>query len=424
MTSITTFYLSRILGNQIFDFTGKPFGKILDLLVTQDQNPTQTPTPVRPRVVGIKIKTKRQKKCLDFSKIELTKIQGQYIVRCLEFSELAETEIENGLFLVENVLDKQLVDINGRKVVRVNDIRLVKIPSGAFALAVDIGMEGLLRRIGIAKPIKRALSLFNLTLPAKFILWDEVEALDNSNLTIKLQKTHSKLSLLHPSDLADIIEDLGKTSQTSLFNSLDEEKAADVLEELETAHQIHIIESLSIEKAADVLEKMPADEVADILNELDEERVEMLLKEMQTDSSDEVRELLEYSENTVGSIMSTDFLAFHQNMTVDETLQILRKEKPETDAIYSLFVADVEERFISTVSLRDLVVSEPTLKLHEIMRKLPLSVFDTDKIDSLAEIVSKYNLLAIPVTDHSKKMCGVVVIDDIVDDLLTKRKTK
>ena len=148
--------------------------------------------------------------------------------------ELRDEEVNNGLLLVENILDKQIVDLNGRKLVRVNDVRLATLPAGTFAVAVDIGIEGLLRRIGISIPIKRILSLFKISIPAKFILWDDVQAIDFSNLNIKLSKSYAKLHTLHPSDLADILEDLGKKSSTSVFSALDEEKAADVLEELET----------------------------------------------------------------------------------------------------------------------------------------------------------------------------------------------
>ena len=211
------------------------------------------------------------------------------------------------MLLVESILDKQIVDMNGRKLVRVNDVRLATLPTGTFAVAVDIGIEGLLRRIGIAFPIKKFLLFFKVNIPAKFILWDDVQAIDHSSLNIRLSKSYAKLQTLHPSDMADILEDLGKKSSMSVFFSLDEEKAADVLEELEMHAQIHILENLPVNKAADVLEKMPADEVADILDKLEDERAEMLLKEMDTETSQEVRELLEYEDNLVGSLMTTDY---------------------------------------------------------------------------------------------------------------------
>jgi Mg/Co/Ni transporter MgtE len=321
------------------------------------------------------------------------------------------------------MLDKQIVDLNGRKLVRVNDVRLATLPAGTFAVAVDIGIEGLLRRIGISIPIKRFLSIFKINIPAKFILWDDVQAIDFSNLNIKLSKSYAKLHTLHPSDLADILEDLGKKSSTHVFSALDEEKAADVLEELETHAQIHIIESLPVNKAADVLEKMPADEAADILDEIEDEKAEMLLKEMDSESSQEVRELLEYPDNSAGSLMTTDILSFKSAITVDEVIRELRIKKPEPSELYTLFVTGKNDELVGTFDLRDLVVAQPETDIRQIMKSEPVFLYDDQKVDDIAEIISRYNLLAVPVVDQNNQLQGMVVVDDVVEDLMHKRRT-
>lgn len=423
MTSQITFYLSQAIGCKIYAPNGSVIGKIFDLIVDTPRHGA-TPENFRPNVIGVITKIGGKVSFIDFNNIQVTGRKKTIRFVCSEVSELDEQLQQHGLPLGKNILDRQIVDINGRKLVRVNDVRLVTIASGTFALAVDIGTEGLLRRLGVASPVNGVLKLFNQNLSTRFILWDDVEALDHSNFNIKLSHSSSKLQRLHPSDLADIIEDLGSVSRTKIFESLDEEKAADVLEELEPHAQAQIIESLSIGKAADVLEKMPADEVADLLDELEDDTVELLLNEMEREASEEVRELLEYEENEVGSLMTTDFLSFRQTQTIEETLAVLRQQKPEADTIYSLFVTDAEERLVATVSLRDLVVSMPEMKLAEIMQKNIISVRDEDKIDSLGAIISKYDLLAIPVTDAGNVMKGMVVIDDIVEDLMDKGKTK
>ena len=419
MNSFMTFYLSRVIGRKIFDVNGQYIGIVKDLLVNAD-NTTQTE---RPPVTGIKVKSAGKTAFYSFEYFKVEKINGKIKVTCSQLVELPNKNIESDLYLASVVLDKQIVDLNGRKLVRVNDIRLVSIANGTFAVAVDIGIEGLLRRIGIAKPLKKALSYFKVSIPAKFILWEDVEAIDFSNLNIKLSKSHSKLQTLHPSDLADIIEDLGKKVSAEVFLSLDEEKAADVLEELEADAQIHIIESLSIEKAADVLDKMPADEVADILNALEEEKAELLLNEMEKKTSEDVRELLDYPEDSVGSIMATDILSFSKDKTVDEVLSELRDKKPEAATLYNLFVTDEKEILIATFSLRDVVVSQPSAKINEIMKPSPVCLRDNQDIDEIAEIVSKYNLLAIPVVDDDNVLQGMVVIDDVIEDLINKRRT-
>ncbi|HEX3026526.1 MAG TPA: CBS domain-containing protein, partial [Clostridia bacterium] len=289
---------------------------------------------------------------------------------------------------------------------------------------VDVGLEGLLRRLGVAKPLKLILKPFKVGLPSKLILWDEVETIDFGHAGIKLSTVYSKLETLHASDLADIIEDMDSKRQAEIFASLNEERAADVLEELETDAQINVLEQLSIERAADVLEKMPADEVADILEEISDERAERLLSEMESVSSEEVRELMEYDEDEVGSLMSTDFLSFGKNMTVSETFQELRRLKPESDEIYYLYLVDHFGKLIANVSLRDLVISQPETRLQDIMNEKVVFVHDTDELDSVAEIISKYSLLAVPVVNKNMVMIGMVIIDDVVYTLLKSHRKR
>ena len=422
MTSLTTFYLSGIIGKEAFGSDGDAIGVIKDLLI--NAVPSGQNDPNQQLVIGVRLKIEKETKFYSFSTFRVVKAREALNVTCSTLIELNSEDVDNGLLLVENILDKQIVDLNGRKLVRVNDVRLATLPTGTFVVAVDIGIEGLLRRIGISYPIKRILSLLRVSIHAKFILWDDVQAIDFSNLNIKLSKSYAKLHTLHPSDLADILEDLGKKSSTSVFSALDEEKAADVLEELETSAQIHIVESLPVNKVADVLEKMPADEVADILDELEDDKAELLLKEMEAKSSQEVRDLLEYDDDLVGSLMTTDFLSFSETKTVEEVLKELRLRKPEPVELYNLFVTEKNDRLIGTFNLRDLVVSDPDAKLSQIMKSEPVSLYDDQKAKDIAEIVSKYNLLAVPVIDQEDQLQGMVVVDDVVEDLIRKRRTR
>lgn len=416
MMDVSTFYISRVLGRKVLSQSNEVIGRVQDILVNVQNQ--------KPQVIAIKIKTDGKSKVIDFSNIKIIKIKNQYAFQCNGKYKTLNNNIENTLFLKNNVLDRQLVDIDGRKLVRVNDLRLVTLASGTFVVAVDVGLEGLFRRIGIAKPTKELLDIFKATLPNKLILWDEVETVDFGHAGIKLSSPYSKLSTLHVSDLADIIEDMDAKMQADVFASLDEEKAADVLEELESDAQLHVIKSLPVDRAADVLEKMPADEAADILDDMEEDKAEELLSEMDQEASEDVRELLKYDDDEVGSLMTTDFITFSKNMTVEETLLELRKLKPESDTIYYLYIIDEKERLIATVSLRDIVVTQPGTKLSEIMNKNTIFVHDTDEVSSIAEIISKYNLLAVPVVDKDKVMLGMVVIDDIVYNLLRSNRRR
>jgi magnesium transporter len=192
---------------------------------------------------------------------------------------------------------------------------------------------------------------------------------------------------------------------------------------LEEYAQVHIIESLPVAKAADLLEKMPADEAADVLEALEIRKAESLLTEMEDEASKEVRELMEYEYNSVGSIMSTDFFSFHKNVKVSQVLEDIRTYKPEEGTLYSLFVTNPSNELIGTFSLRDLIMADANTTVESIMKTEPVSLCDEDKMDSVAELVSRYNLLAVPVVDQRKKLQGMVVVDDIVEDLTNKKRT-
>ncbi|SHE82655.1 Mg2+ transporter (mgtE) [Caldanaerobius fijiensis DSM 17918] len=409
---IMSLYLSRILGNKIYSRDKKVLGKLLDLGVSMEIQ--------HPIVLCAKIKTKSGVKYYKWQNFKIAKKHGQYELTCTKPIELQS--VNDTLFLSKYVLDKQIIDINGRKVVRVNDIRLVLLESGLYAVAVDIGVEGLLRRLGLAKPLKRLLKRFNINISSKFILWEDIETITPSHENIMLSKTYQKLSTLHPSDLADIIEDLDLKSGIAIFSSLDRSRAADVLEEMETDTQRNILNTLSAEKAADILEEMPADEVADILDDLNEERAEELLNEMENDVSTEVRELMEYPEHTVGSLMTTDYISFKNTLTAEDTIRELRRIKPEEDTIYYLYVVDAKNRLIGVVSLRDLVIAEPNTTLEKIMNTDIIYAYDMDPISSLIKTISKYNLMAIPVVDKNMRLLGTVIINDIIYELMKTRK--
>lgn len=413
MLAVTTFYLSRVLGNKVVSKDQKVIGKLLDLIVDVNE--------IRPKVIAAKIMIDGQMRVIDYSEISVFKLKGQYVLQCDELNDV-EIAKENIMFLKKHVLDKQIVDMDGRKVVRVNDLRLAILKTGTFTIAVDVGIDGLLRRIGIAKPIKFIIKPFGLHVPSKMILWDEVASVDYSHVGLKLTKEHDKLLTLHPSDLADIIEDYDRHTQVAIFNSLDEEQAADVLEELETDAQLNVLRSLSLAKAADVLEKMPADEVADILDGMKEEDAEKLLNEMEQEASLEVRELMEYPDDRVGSLMTTDYISLNENMTIEQTLMELRKLKPEPDVVYYLYIVDNTERLVAVVSLRNIVISELDVKLKEIMDRDVIYVYDHDKTEKLNELITKYNLLSVPVVDKQAKMLGVVIINDVMDLIVRKRR--
>lgn len=414
MSAVTTFFFSRIQGNKVYSPTGEVLGKIKDIIVEQ--------TTERPRVIALQVATKDGVKAIDYNCISVDKIKGQYRFTASDLAEITP-DSEKVLYLAKNVLDRQIVDMNGRKLVRVNDMRLASLASGTYLISADVGVEGLLRRLGVAKLFKGVLRPFGASLPSHHILWDDIQAVDFGHEGIKLSKDYSNLHRLHPSDLADIIEDMDTNTRLAVFSSLNDEQAADVLEELEPEAYTALLEGMSVEKAADLLEIMPADEAADILETLNEDVAESLLKEMESEASAEVRELMEYPDDSVGSIMTTDYIFFDKDETVAATIDDLRRQKPESDVIYYLYITDRNEHLVANVSLRDLIVSDPGTRLSDIMNEEVVFVYDTDSIESLGEIITKYNLLAVPVVDEDHTLMGMVIINDVIHNLLRlKRK--
>jgi len=406
-----SFYLSRALTSPVRLPEDLGRGKILELLAL-DGDP--------PKVVAVRLKTPQGIRTVAWESVTLTKEGKQSSRYTFHFSKLSEISVpENAIALKKVLLDKQILDVDGRKVVRVNDIRLAIVQSGTFVVAMDVGMAGLLRRLGVDALVRRIVAAFGGSLSTTFIPWSRMEAFVPDQHGLKLSIDTANLKTLHPSDLADLIEELDGHSQAILFKSLDAEHAAEVLEEMEPEAQAQILRELPVELAADVLEQMPSDEVADILDEIDSDRAEELLDEMEKSASDEVRELMEYEDHEVGSLMSTDYLCFRDEDTVEQVLGELRSQKPDPEAIYSLFVVDAHERLTALVPLTSLVISDPTQKLSEIEGSRRLhSVQDTATIPELVELVSKYSLLSVPVVDDDQKLIGAVVVDDVVYEML------
>lgn len=412
MNTETTIYFSRILGRRIVEESGSSLGRLRDLVVDVAGQ--------RPKVVAALVAAGGSERLIDFSVCRPVRRGGSYrIVAKAEREALLPAE--NLLYLKRHLMGKQIVDVDGRKLVRVNDLVLDCSSRICYLVAVDVGSEGRLRVLGLDRLARAVSRLFKRKISSKLILWNEVEAVDFSTTQIKLSKAYSKLDGIHPSDLADILEELDHASRVALFTSLDEERAADVLEELEPEAQAAIIENIPEEKAADVLEKMPADEAADVLDEVEPQKAERLLAEMEDSSSSEVRSLMSYPEHTVGALMSTDYVFFNQSMKAGDAIAELRSVKPEADVVYSLFILDMRGRYVATVSLRDVVVADPETRLGEIMNSVTEPLRDTDDASALPELMIKYKLHAVPVVDSENRLVGTIVIEDVLERVLRKR---
>ena len=406
-------FLSEIIGTGVYDTNNIYLGKLKDIIVTDDE--------YLPAVFAVKIKNIGGIKCLTFNSLEIYEDKKIKIV-IKDYKEMGE--IKNCYFLLADFMDKQVVDINGRRVVRVNDLRIAEISGTYKLIAVDIGVKGLLRRLFAASLFEKIYKLFNKKMPDVLVIWNNVEPIAGQIEKITLSVPYKKLKSLHPADIADILEDIDARYRSNIFNTFDTKLAADTLEEFETDVQTDIIESIDENRAKEIFDNMPTDEIADILDTIDEDQAEKILGKMDKDDAKDIRELLNYSDNTTGSIMTLDYTSFYLTMTVDETIKLLRKIKPDSDTAYYLYITDENNRLEGTVSLRDLIISSGDSRLSDIMDKNVKYIKDSDNLNEITSLVIKYDLLAVPVVDDDMVLKGLVFLNDIVDEVFVPRWKK
>jgi Mg2+ transporter MgtE len=315
-------------------------------------------------------------------------------------------------------MDKQIVDIDGRKVVRVNDLRLASHGDQLRLVAVDVGAAGLVRRLGIEGPWRVIARNLRLPLPERYIDWEDVDPVESSIASIKLRVPHGGLAELHPADLASIIDQLAPRDRAGILASLDDEAAADAIEEMEPDTQVEVLEGLEPGRAADILEEMSPDDAADLVADLSDETRSEILGLMERGEAAEVEQLLGYPEDSAGGIMTTEFVAVPANLTAAQTIDRLRELEPDAETIYYVYVTDENGRLVGVLSLRDLIVAQPDTLISGVMIPEPVAVGTYDNQDEVAQVVARYNLLAVPVVDVEGRLAGIVTVDDAMDSIL------
>ena len=417
MKRLSVFLYSQILGKNIYDEFNDVLGSLKDIYVTTDEG--------YPRVIGYKVKKDGSTFNYEFKSIGVYDDNGRIVIKTVGSREiLARTYT---YLLSRNLLDKNIVDINGKQVVRVNDMRMAEIAGEYRVVAVETGPLAKFRRMGMSGVGKVLYKFLKKDYEDKILMWDDVESIEMVNNNLQLSKSYKKLTALHPADLADILEDLDESSRRALFESLDEDLAAETFEEIEDEYKGSIIKDLSEVKTAELLENMGNDEIADLLDELDEEEKEKVLVNLEHEDAEEVQELLKYEDETVGSIMTKEFISFGLNVTVEETVEILKEMQPDEEVMYYIYVTDEEDKIKGLVILRDLLLSDGKKKLSELMEENITTVKHTESIEEVIDKAAKYDLLSTAVVDEEDRLIGIVLIHDIIDEEfypLWKKKNK
>ena len=433
-------YFSRCRNIAVYDENNCFCGKLCDLFVDYGEG--------YPSVLAILIKHNAKFKCLEWKEVKLfsyAKIVIANVARMREGKQFFRMSRPGGgknllqvsrpvkkincPGLARAIVDRQIVDISGKKVVRVNDIHLIKMGGVLRVTHAAIGAKSMARRLGLEGTFMVLLRVVSMNtqkeLNEKIIDWKFVHPVADQHLAdVKLNVTNEDLDSLHPADLADIIEELSGYGQQEIFQALDKERAADTLAEIEQEDlQANLLERETPEDAAKIIEYMGTDEAADVLGEMRPEKVENIIAKIQDQEvKDDIQELLRYGEDTAGGLMSTDILVVDRNRRKNEMLNILEDRHEEYENIYDIFITDSSERLIGTCSLRKLITSRGNIKIGDIMTTNDMKYQAHDvHWKKLAKFMSKYNLINIPIVDHDRKVLGFVSVDDILPWLLDER---
>ena len=411
MIYLNEMYASELLGEPVIDRYEEKIGSIEDLVIQpQDQFP---------KVIGFLLKSASGKKSKVLLLNEINLIGRKFVSTRAGKKETPFGQLREGDVLIKrDLMDKQIVDIHGSKVVRVNDLKIAKIADDVRLIAADVGTKGILRRLKIENFVSSLLSFINIKLKEDLIGWNYVEPLQTDLARIKLVVPYKGMSQLHPSDIASIISQVHTDEKTAIFESLSTDTAAEALHELEPRIQAFLIGVLDTKKALIILEKMPSDEAADVLGDLPEEKTDEFLKLMKKKKAEEIQELLKHDDETAGGLMTTDLVTIKQDLNVAQTILKLREMAPGAETIYYLYVTDEMEHLLGVLTLRNLIISKEDVLVSDIMKTKIITVKPEMNKRQVADVISKYNLLAVPVVDKLNRILGIITVDDVVDYII------
>ncbi len=402
-------FLTELLGLKVFDLKGRRIGVVKDAAVV----PLVDPVRVDRYLIG------------GVGSAWLTVRHDQIRSISLDGIHLRDENLtpyhsdEYMLRMVRDLLDQQIIDAHGRKVVRINDVTFERmIEDGCDALwvlEIDIGIRSIFRRLlqGVVPP--RLVRRLQGRIAPNSIRWEFCNIIEpDPQRRLRLNISNRLLEDMHPADLADIVEELSPEDRESIFENIDSEVAADALTEIDPEIQASILESLEAGTAADIVEEMSPDHAADALSELGAETSEEILEEMEHAPKTEVRELLEFEEDTAGGMMNTEFVSLHENATVADALQALKQNEDLLESLNTMFLVDEQERLKAAVPLARLFLHQGATQLGSLASDTLLEVKVTEKQDHVTAMFDKYNLLTLPVVDEDGKLAGVITADDVI----------
>ncbi|HUU14898.1 MAG TPA: CBS domain-containing protein [Terriglobia bacterium] len=411
-------YFTEIENLPTFDAKGNDLGRLVDVGVDPSQNSL--------RVAAFIVRTPQKGTlCITHEQIQSISVRAA-VTTCLA-GEIRCYGSDEGLIRIKkDVLDQQVIDVNHRKVVRVNDVDFDIQPMERHTelriLAANVGLAGAIRRLLQGLAAKHTLRLISGIFPSTVIPWEYINLIEpDPARRLKLRITFDRLARLHPADVADILEDLSRDEQKAVLESLDDETAAQVLTEIPTHLQAVLLESFSPERAADIVEEMPPDEAADVLQELSPETSAELLADMETEEAKEVRELLAFEENTAGALMTTEYLVVGETATVAGAIEALRNFEGPLESVHVIYLVNPDRVLTGAVPVARILLAESTTMLRGLTTSPMISILAHRGENEVVDLFHKYNLLALPVVDEKGHLLGMVTADDVLE-LVVNRK--
>lgn len=408
------FIFSQMIGKPVFDPQREKVAVLKDIVVNVNTAEGKS-EETYPPLAGVLAHTAGRNFWLPARQVAIFEEHG-IVLSSTKLNLEHFTRRDGEILLGQDVLDKQLVDVEGRRVVRVNDLALGQVPGELILrlLAVDISFRALSRRILMS------LSGARPQRSERLLDWANVQYFASNAPAVQLHVSHARLGKLHPADLARILDDLSHQQRDEVVRGLDDAHVADALEELSPDEAADILEEIDDERASDILEEMRPDMAADVVADLDEERAEALLNLMDHEESEDVRELLAYPKDSAGGIMTNEFLLLPASLEAAEALRTIRVMDKQPEFVDYLYVAEPgTERVIGVVSLRDVVFHlDRSTPLDRLMEQDMLSVHPTTPAEEAVALLSTYNLRSIPVIDEQGIMLGIITFDDALDILL------
>ena len=405
-------YLSEMLKLPVVDAAGEKIGIVNDLgIATGEVFPRVTALAFQgPGKTPFMISWRKYVERFDDDGVYL-----KYPATDIRFSYLQPDEV----LLARDIMNKQIVDTQGMKVVRVNDIKLSTTGENQLRLlGAEVGARGLLRAIHplFERVTVKVAKMLGKPLPEDIIAWSYMDLLERSTKQIKLSVSHKTLSELHPADIADIIEQLDPRLRTQVFAQLDTEQAAEAIAELDDDELMtEMLEGLSDREASTMLATMDPDDAAALIEELDYEKAEKLLRLMGVKEEKAIRDLLGYEEDTAGRIMTNQFVALPATATVQDAIDALRDLDEDFESIYYVYTTDAEGALTGVLSMRSLVVADHTDRLKDLAYRDVVWVAPDLDQEQVADEMTKYDLGAMPVCEENRHILGIVTVDDALD---------